>query len=208
MEAQALAAPQAASPYPAYMTLAYSREKYSASYTNGKDPDNYSASVTYERTEISIEFSTYSLDEIKKNAEKADKKIEPKDSSIAETAQLKAQIHDEVLKQVKGFLGNFFEENPEAVEQVSRGEIPEYFNVENTARRILDIYFNYYQEGDDKEAFVERAKGIIEQAYGEVAGLVGELPGIVLDTKQKVMEILDAFANGENISGFMGREIA
>ena len=37
--------------------------------------------------------------------------------------------------------------------------------------------------------------------------LAAALPGIVLETRAKVMEILDRFAAGEDISGFMGREI-
>ena len=207
MEALALNQLQQVQQKPAHMKVAVSQERFSASYTRENGNRHESAAVTYEHTEIEIEFSTYSIEDIKRKAEKSGNEVDKITAGSAETAQLKAQIHEQVMKQVKDSLGIFFKENPEAAEEVSRGEIPDYFNVDNTARRILDIYFNHYSEGEDKEGFVERAKGIIEQAYGEVAGIVGDLPGIVLETREKVMEILDRFAAGEDISGFMSREI-
>lgn len=166
-----------------------------------------SVSVVYERTEITAEYSLYTSDGNAGNSAVIQTGTTNGELSAAEVAGLREAIHAEVLAQVKYFLGVFFEENPEAVEQVSRGEIPEYFNVENTARRILDIYFAYYEEGQERTAFVERAKSIIEQAYGDVEGMVGVLPDIVQQTREKVMEILDTFANGGDISEFMQREI-
>jgi len=179
--------------------------------------------VTFERQEANIEIAVYTSQprisgavprvlgaeignspQIQESQTTDEKPI----NQTAETAQLKQAIHAEVLAQVKDFLGAYFKEHPEDVEKISRGEIPDYFNVDNTARRILDIYFSRYQEGEDKGEFVKRAKGIIEQAYGDVEKMVGTLPDIVQKTREKVMEILDNFAQGGDISDFMSRKIA
>ena len=166
-----------------------------------------SVSVVFERTEVTIDYTLYTRAGTPENNAHVQPETAVEQQDIADIARLREAIHAEVLAQVKYYLGTFFTENPEAVEQVSRGEIPEYFNVENTARRILDIYFAYFEEGQDRTAFVERAKSIIEQAYGDVAELVGELPAIVLQTRDKVMEILDIFADGGDVSEFMQRKI-
>ena len=162
-------------------------------------------SATFEHTEINIDFTVYTDNGRLENIQRRDSsgEIESLNRDNAEIVQLRESIRNEILEQVKSFLGLFFEKSPEAVEQVVRGEIPEYFNVENTARRILNIYFSQYKEGEDKEAFAERAKSIIVQAYGDVVGIVGDLPEIVLETRSKVMQILEEFANGGDISGFM-----
>lgn len=108
----------------------------------------------------------------------------------------------EGFPEVKQSLNEFFVNNPEALKDIEAGKIPEYFNVDNTAKRILDIYFSRYN-GEDKKAFAERAKGIISQAYSEVEQMVGILPDIVIQTRDKVYEILDKFANGGDISDYV-----
>jgi hypothetical protein len=162
-----------------------------------------SFSVSFEHTEINAEYGFYDAKGRLSNQEQIQQIADQEEIGISDVAKLKELIHREVLAQVGDSLGAFFKENPEAAEQVSRGEIPEYFNVENTARRILNIYMPYYEEGEDKQAFVDRAKDIINQAYSDVGGMVGELPDIVLQTRDKIMEILDKFAVGEDISNFM-----
>ena len=104
--------------------------------------------------------------------------------------------------EVKDSLGQFIKENPDAAEEISNGEIPDYFNVDNTSKRILDIYFSRY-DGGDKQAFVERAKEIINQAYSDVEGEVGSLPSIVNQTHDRIMDILDKFAAGEDVSEYV-----
>ena len=49
-------------------------------------------------------------------------------------AALNADDKDDPLS-----LGAFFANNPEVLEQVENGKVPDYFNVENTGDRILDI---------------------------------------------------------------------
>ena len=108
----------------------------------------------------------------------------------------------EKFPEVKRSLKEFFENNSEALDQIKAGEIPEYFNVENTAKRILDIYFSKYN-GEDKKTFAEHARSIISQAYSEVEQIVGTLPNIVIQTRDKVYEILDKFVKGEDVSEFI-----
>jgi len=118
-----------------------------------------------------------------------------------QTVQLLKKYLEE-FPEVKRNLKEFFENNPEALDQIKVGEIPEYFNVENTAKRILDIYFSRYN-GEDKKTFAERARSIISQAYHEVEQIVGTLPDIVIQTRDKVYEILDKFSKGEDVSEFV-----
>ena len=123
--------------------------------------------------------------------------------------EIRQQIQDQTLSLIRSFLldspelreslGNFFTENPDALKQVAQGEIPDYFNVENTARRILDIYFNRF-DGQDREAFGERARSLIDQAYEEVSALAGGLPGIVQETRAFINRTLDDFIAGQDIS--------
>jgi len=175
-------------------------------YNNGKKSADGPA-VMYDKREVSVEYTFYNREIVQKNGRSEEPAAAAETPDAAEVVRLKASIRAEVLEQVKESLGTFFRENPEAVEQVSNGEIPEYFNEENTARRILDIYLRYYTGGEDRADFVESAKKIIQQAYGDVEALVGDLPGLVQDTRELVMEMLDRFAAGEDISDFMGYEV-
>jgi len=189
-----------------------SKQENSDKPNRKSDKNSLSPAITYVQSEISFEYDVYSLKTIKQNnaADKNEQEpaVEPAAQEIdaAEIRRLKQLIHEEVLAQVKDSLGAFFSENPEAAEEISRGEIPEYFNVENTARRILMLYIPHYHDGEDKQAFVEQAKKTINQAYGDVEGLVGILPEIVLRTKEFIMEMLEKFADGEDIYQFLNSE--
>ena len=167
--------------------------------------------VIFEHSEIEVDFTFYTRNIPALEGSDTQGVSRPEIGSNvlenSEIVQLRAEIHSEIIEQVNNFLEVFFDENPEAAEQVGRGIIPEYFNVDNTARRILNIYFSRYEEGQDREEFTTRAKNIIEQAYTDVGGLVGEFPDIVLDTRKKVMDILDIFAEGGDISDFLQAKI-
>lgn len=176
----------------------------------------YTLSLTAEmRTESFTAVYTKNGNKANKSDENKEIQKQPDDSSKslgATKAEIKKQIElqtYQLLKQyldespeLKQSLEEFFAQNPEALEQIQQGEIPEYFNVENTAKRILDIYFSRYN-GEDREEFAENAKSIISQAYGEVEGMVGMLPDIVQKTRDKIYEVLDRFANGEDVSDFI-----
>lgn len=165
------------------------------------------------------ESATYSMpvQDYSKNVEKMN---ESQTQDVENQQDLKGGTKEEIREQIKmqtiallsqymsknpelkDSMSQFFNDNPTAAVEIAQGKIPEYFNVDNTAKRIVDIYFNRY-DGGDRKAFVERAKNIISQAYNEVGGDVGTLPDIVYQTRNKVMEILDKFAQGEDVSNFV-----
>ncbi len=66
--------------------------------------------------------------------------------------------------------------------------------MENTARRILDIWLPYYIESEDIEEWLIQTKNLIGQAYDEVSQMVGGLPQLVQDTRAYVMNALEEFA--------------
>ena len=89
-------------------------------------------------------------------------------------------------------LGAYFAENPDGLEKVRAGIIPDYFSVETTAQRILDIWLPP-SGGEDVD--IDFVKGNISQAYAEVAGMFGgKLPQLVLDTQDYIMNKLDELA--------------
>jgi len=98
-------------------------------------------------------------------------------------------------------LGAFFAENPDALEKVKNGEIPDYFNVENTGDRILDIWLSDYDVETSVEEFVELVRNYINKAYSQVSGMFSGLPQLVQDTKEYVMRELDAFAQKQAETG-------
>ncbi|MFC1483495.1 hypothetical protein ACFL5M_02890 [Candidatus Neomarinimicrobiota bacterium] len=79
--------------------------------------------------------------------------------------------------------------------------IPEYWNKENTARRIFAIAMMGYEEGSDREAFADKAIAMVKQAYTDVgATLDFEFPQLVTDTKEAVLSALEQFKNGSALS--------
>jgi len=159
-----------------------------------------SLSYRYEKLEINIEYTTYSFKNKPAKAENANSPHKMETSSILNE---KSRIRDEILEQTKQLLAEFFEQNPEALEEVQQGQIPEFFNVDNTARRMLNIFFSKYN-GEDPGSYAEYVKSIIEQAYSDVESMVGGgLPDIVQQTREKVFQLIDDFANGEDITNFL-----
>jgi hypothetical protein len=93
-------------------------------------------------------------------------------------------------------LGAYYTENPEDWEKVQQGIVPDYFNVENTGRRILDIWMP--QGGTQDAESLQSARLNIERAYDEVSRMFGgHLPQLVLDTRDYILKKLDGMAMGE-----------
>ena len=75
--------------------------------------------------------------------------------------------------------------------------IPEYWNKENTARRIFSIALMRYQEGSDRKEIAEKAIAMVKQAYRDVGSMLGfEFPELVMDTRQAVLDALEQFKGG------------
>ncbi len=150
--------------------------------------------VIFEHSEIKADFTFYTRNRPVESEPDTQGASQPEIATDvpgnSEIVQLRAEIHSEILSQVNNFLEVFFEKNPESAEV-----------------KYLNIYFSRYEEGQNREEFTARAKSIIEQAYTDVKGLVGELPDIVLQTREKVMDILTIFAEGGDISEFLQTQI-
>ncbi len=143
----------------------------------------------------------------------ANGKIEPKESQKFNLIlAMKTQIEDQV-KEITNYYKSIFEENietsrakvdfteyleenPEDLEKIEQGVVPEYWNKENTAKRIFDIALLSFNKDDNKEDFYENSKKFIKQAYSEVEKLIGKLPDLVIETKEAVLKGLDDFRNG------------
>ena len=103
-------------------------------------------------------------------------------------------------QKAKKSLKNYFDENPEALKEIEKGEIPDYWNKENTAKRIFDIALHGYNEDVNMDEFYKKTKNMIEQAYSEVEEMMGELPTLVTDTKDVVLKGLSDFNDGKDVS--------
>jgi len=158
-----------------------------------------SVSYKYERLDISLEYTTYSVN---KQPQKVQETKSPETNKTGFILNEKERIKDEILEQTKQLLKEFFDQNPEDLEDIQQGIIPEYFNVNNTARRILNIFFSKYEE-EDVKLFAEHARTIINQAYNDVEKMAGALPDIVQQTKEKVLGMLEDFENGNDINDFL-----
>ncbi len=79
--------------------------------------------------------------------------------------------------------------------------VPEYWNKENTARRIFSIAMMGYTEGMDREEFADKAIEMVKQAYSDVGSALGfEFPKLVTDTRQAVLDALEQFKGGGALS--------
>ena len=169
---------------------------------NETKPDN-SPAYLYEKTDLSLTLSTYGNE---KKSTVIEQPPNTEKNLLSGSAQEKERIKNEIIEQTRALLAEFFEENPEALKDIEAGKIPDHFNAENTARRILNIYFSRY-EGEDPKTFVEQVRALIEQAYQDVEQIIGgELPGIVQETRELIFDLLDDFAEGEDISEFLNEE--
>lgn len=138
-----------------------------------------------------------------------------KQNVVSQVTNLFKKFRDDKASELSGStlenMKSYFDQNPEALEEVSAGKVPEYWNQENTAKRIFSIALMGLKEGMTREEFYENAKGMIDQAYGEVHGMLGfDFPQLVLDTKEAVLNGLEQFRDGteaEDISFAYKREV-
>jgi hypothetical protein len=113
-------------------------------------------------------------------------------SQHSEDKELVGKAHDE--------LKSYFAENPEALQQVAAGEIPEYWNVENTARRMFGIVTAGFNPEMDVEHFYKTAVDFVNQAYSEVRDMIGfDFPSLVTDTKKALLNGLEQLKEGTAI---------
>lgn len=86
-------------------------------------------------------------------------------------------------------------------ERRSLADLSDYYNRENTARRIFDIATLGYQIGADKDDFATKAIALVKQAYDDVGSVLGiDFPDVVVETKETVIRALEQFRNGVEFS--------
>ncbi len=124
------------------------------------------------------------------------------DNQVKELTAYYKEIFDnkDEAEKTSQSLKEYFDSNPDALKDIQNGNIPEYWNKENTAKRIFDIAMQGYEEGMDKETFYEKTEKMINQAYSEVRQNIGSLPGLVEETQAAVLDGLAQFRDGTSIS--------
>lgn len=91
-------------------------------------------------------------------------------------------------------LSELFQDPNKADEVQARAQelLEGYFNVENTANRIFDFAFGFF-EGGDREAFAEEMRGNIMKGFELAEKELGGLADISLETRDVINEKIDAF---------------
>ncbi len=113
-------------------------------------------------------------------------------SSFKETDENK-----ELAGMAKEELGDYFKENPEALQEIADGNMPEYWNVQNTASRMFDIVTAGFNSETDIEGFYNKALDFVHQAYDEVQLMIGfDFPPLVQDTKEALLNGLEQLKDG------------
>lgn len=108
---------------------------------------------------------------------------------------------DSLVTKTQGELNTYFAENPEALAEIKSGNMPEYWNVQNTSKRMFSIVMAGYDGSSDVSSFYDKAVDFVNQAYGEVKEMIGfEFPQLVLDTKEALMNGLEQFKEGKSLS--------
>ncbi len=108
-----------------------------------------------------------------------------------------------IKEQLALFSGSDVSGAPELDEEeaVAIGGVPEYWNQENTARRIFSIAMMGYTDDMDREEFADKAIEMVKQAYSDVRSLLGfEFPKLVTDTRQAVLDALEQFKGGGTLN--------
>jgi len=105
--------------------------------------------------------------------------------------------NDNLIGQAHSDLSTYFQDNPDALDEIAQGRIPEYWNAANTATRLFNILLSGYNESISRDTFYEKAMALTDQAYGEVHSLIGhDFPELVLETRSVLEDALKQFKEG------------
>lgn len=103
----------------------------------------------------------------------------------------------ELVEGAKENLHAYFSENQQALEEVANGQVPEYWNVENTAKRLFEIVTAGVGDETERQAFYDKAVDFVNKAYDDVKLVIGfEFPPLVKDTREALMNGLEQFRDG------------
>jgi len=135
------------------------------------------------------------LDRFKQIRNSVEQQMDALFSSFTQTEENK-----ELAGMARDELGNYFKENPEALQEIANGKMPEYWNVENTASRMFDIVTAGFSNDMDLESFYDKALDFVNQAYDEVKLMIGfDFPPLVQDTKEALLNGLEQLKDGVSI---------
>lgn len=178
----------------------FSSEKISMEFTS-KDGDTVTLSmesVRYQRATLAVD-AEGSPHDMKKILDYIKK----------EYASLRHDVLKDFMKTFDGGIEDT-EKTPDAG-TVEALNIPEYWNAENTSRRIVDFALTFFDgfkgAGED---FVKMIKDAVEKGFRKANDVLGELPEpvakLVEDTYNLVMQKIDTWAAGKGISGSEAEE--
>lgn len=88
-------------------------------------------------------------------------------------------------------LNAYYNAHPADWQKVLNGEIPDYFNVENTGERILNIWIGNNSDEPMSASQLQEIKSNIGKAYSDVSKMLGGLPGLVTNTQDYINKRLD-----------------
>ena len=173
----------------AFSSTYYSSEKMMINYTN-KDGDSVTINmenIEYQKAMIAVEG----------NENSAEWK-EIVDNIKNEFLKFKETIVKKVLASVNGETEPL-EEEEQTGEPAEIQGLPEYWNAENTAQRIVDFAVSFYGVAESQgRDYYEMMKNAITEGYNQAMGELGELPdeisALSQHTHELALEKLEAWA--------------
>ncbi len=72
-----------------------------------------------------------------------------------------------------------------------------YFSAENTAARIFNFAFSFFNGEGDREAFAREMKGNIDEGFRQAEKALGGLADISLETRDLIDQKIEAFIEGD-----------
>jgi len=115
-------------------------------------------------------------------------------------SSLTGLIRNETAQQKK--LGALFADpaGEQAIQARAQELLDGYFNAENTASRIFDFAFSFYDGARDREDYAREFKGYIDEGFRQAEKVLGGLADVSLETKQLIDEKINGFIEGEGDS--------
>ncbi len=112
----------------------------------------------------------------------------------AELSSLTDLVGDAAAQQKK--LGGFLDAgNEDAVQKRAQELLEGYFNVENTANRIFNFAFSFFDGAGDRETFAREMQGHIHEGFRQAEKQLGGLADISLETRDFIDGMIEDFIN-------------
>lgn len=174
-----------------FISTYYSSQKLNIQYTNS---DGDSLSLQFEQ----IEFQKAAL-ALNGNLS-TDEWKEVIGTLKEQLAHLKADMLQKIIEGFSGSTGT----SQKQIEAVEIEGLPEYWNAENTAQRIVDFATSFYEIADTQgQQYYEMMRQAITDGFSQAMNILGELPSEISNLSQNTfalaMEKLDMWALEQGI---------